>query len=72
MSILTYEIARHAPARNSKRQGFFAGLYARVIEARRQTAMRELRRHAHLLPDEFERAGWKINERSEDSLPFVR
>ena len=34
--------------------------------------MDELYRHSHLLPRELEQAGWKIGERSEDSLPFVR
>ena len=28
--------------------------------------------HTALLPHELEQAGWKITERSEDSLPFRR
>jgi hypothetical protein len=55
-----------------KREGFFARLFASMIEARQKQAFNELRRHAILLPHELEQAGWKINERSEDSLPFVR
>ena len=31
-----------------------------------------LERHSHLIPHELEQAGWKVSERSEDSLPFVR
>ena len=31
-----------------------------------------IRQHSHLLPRELEQAGWKITERSEDSLPFIR
>jgi hypothetical protein len=77
MSTITYEIARtrsaQAVAKTApKRLGLVARFYARMIEARRETAMREFRRHAHLLPNELEQAGWKVNERSEDSLPFVR
>jgi hypothetical protein len=77
MSTITYEaaptrtaqlVAKAAP----KHPGLIARFFARVIEARRESAMREFRRHAHLLPNELEQAGWKINERSEDSLPFVR
>jgi len=59
-----------APAR--KRKGLFARIVAGMIEARRKQAMAEMRRHGLKLPDELEQAGWKINERSEDSLPFVR
>lgn len=75
MSTITYGIApktRIAAKALPKRDGFWARLYARIIEARRQSVMREFRRHAHLLPNELEQAGWSVNERSEDSLPFVK
>jgi hypothetical protein len=72
MSTITYDIARAAPAakpaETSRRKGFFA----RFMEARQRRALADLRRHGLLLPHELEQAGWKINERSEDSLPFVR
>ena len=55
-----------------KRAGFFKRLYAAMIVARQRQAQAEVRRHVLLVPRELERAGWKINERSEDSLPFVR
>jgi hypothetical protein len=55
-----------------KDQGFFARLFARIIEARQRQAMLELRRHGLRLPSELEAAGRKIGERNEDSLPFVR
>jgi hypothetical protein len=48
------------------------GCFARLMEARRRQAFNELRRHGILLPHELEQAGWKITERSEDSLPFQR
>jgi len=59
-----------APAR--KRPGLLSRLYARFIEARRRQAFQELKRHGVMLPFELEQAGWKLNERSEDSLPFTR
>lgn len=54
-----------------KRRGFWSRLYFRLIAARERAALEELRRHSLRLPVELEQAGWKINERSEDSLPFV-
>jgi len=75
MSSITYERARiaspAAPA-TAKRQSRWLRLYHRLIEARQKAAMAELHRHALRLPEELEQAGWKLNERSEDSLPFVR
>ena len=70
MSTITYDrvpAESRAPA-PAKRKG----LFARLIEARQQQALNELRRHSTLLPHELERAAWKITERSEDSLPFLR
>jgi hypothetical protein len=55
-----------------KRPGLFSRLVASIIASRQRKAMEEIKRHRALLPFELERAGWKINERSEDSLPFVR
>jgi hypothetical protein len=78
MSTVTYDIAPAARAVTPaaapvcKREGLFARIVARMIAARHRQAMAELRRHGLKLPDELEQAGWKINERSEDSLPFIR
>ena len=47
-------------------------LYAAMIATRQRKAMEELKRHGVLLPSELEKAGWKVNERNEDSLPFSR
>jgi hypothetical protein len=79
MSIATYDSASAvraeapagaAPAR--KRPSLLYRLYVGFIEARRRQAFRELKRHGVMLPSELEQAGWKINDRSEDSLPFTR
>jgi hypothetical protein len=65
------DVAVRTPAKPAQ-QGFWARLLTRMVEARRREAERELRRHGLHLPSELEMAGWKINERNEDSLPFVR
>jgi hypothetical protein len=68
MSTITYDRAPAESRVPAKRKG----LFARLIEARQQQAINELRRHSALLPHELEQAAWKITERSEDSLPFLR
>jgi len=76
MSTTTYERlpagcgAAPVAARPSRRPGLFVRLMNRLIEARQRQIMNEIRRHAVLLPHELEQAGWKVTERSEDSLPF--
>jgi hypothetical protein len=47
-------------------------LFAAMIASRQRRANEELKRHGVLLPFELEQAGWKVNERNEDSLPFAR
>jgi hypothetical protein len=74
MSTITYDAAStgrtetQAAAPVRKR----TGLFARLMEARQRQAMMELSRHGLRLPRELEEAGFKIGERNEDSLPFVR
>jgi hypothetical protein len=46
--------------------------FAAMIASRQRKAEEELKRHGVLLPFELEQAGWKINERNEDTLPFAR
>jgi len=74
MSTVTYDassaVRAGTPAAAPARKG--PGLFARLMESRRKQAMEELRRHGLRLPRELEEAGWKINERNEDSLPFLR
>ena len=68
-----YEVTAQKPAaRVTKGPGLFGRLMARLMEARRRQAMLELRRHGLYLPSEMEAAGRKINERNEDSLPFMQ
>jgi hypothetical protein len=47
-------------------------LFAAMIASRQRAVNAELKRHGVLLPFELEQAGWKVNERNEDSLPFAR
>jgi len=78
MSTIAYDVAptaragMPAAAPAAKRKGLFARIMARLIEVRQRQAMDEIRRHGLKLPLELEQAGRKINERNEDSLPFVR
>jgi len=60
------------PAKSPQVKGFFARLFARLMEARRRQAAFELQRHGLRLPSALEDAGYRITERNEDSLPFVR
>src|SRR5262245_45939551 len=71
MSTVTYDVAS-AGKRANARQGWFARFFDRLIKARERQAADVIRRHRHLLPHELEEAGWKLGERSEDSLPFTR
>lgn len=72
MSSITYERSPRLAPSAPKRQSWLSAVYRRLIEARTRSAMMELHRHGLRLPDELEQAGWRINERSEDSLPFIR
>lgn len=56
-----------------KRRGLLQRFVDRMVAARTRKAEAFIRQHSHLIPSELEeQAGWKISERSEDSLPFVR
>jgi hypothetical protein len=57
-----------APSRN-----WFQRMLDRLIEARMRQAAEFIRQNRHLIPQELEeQSNWKISERSEDSLPFIR
>ncbi len=78
MAAITY--GAHAPVEQAvkretalkKSKGFWTRFFEAIVEARMKQAEREIALHRHLLPDEFEIAGYKITPKSEDSLPFVR
>jgi hypothetical protein len=71
MAATTYGAA--LPTRRAaKRKGLFARFYQALQEARMREARREIARYRHLMPDELERAAYRLDCRSEDSLPFVR
>lgn len=55
-----------------KRASFLQRFLDRLVESRMRRAEEFLRHHHHLMPRELEDAGWKLTERTEDSLPFVR
>ena len=67
-----YGAAAHSKAA-AQRKSFFQRFLHRMIEARMRRADEFIQRHSYLIPRELEQqVGWKLTERSEDSLPFVR
>lgn len=74
MSLLAFGMSARPAVERAARQrtGLFGRLVGHLIDYRQKQAMEELRRHGLRLPRELEQAGLKINERNEDSLPFVR
>ncbi len=73
MAAITYG-AHAGVERTAKRENksFLRRFFDAVVEARMKQAEREISLHRHLLPNEFEIAGHKVNFKNEDSLPFVR
>lgn len=80
-TITTYSPAYRATAGRAlvgcadapKRKGLLQRLFDRMIEARMRKADEFIRQHRHLIPRELEEtANWRLTERSEDSLPFIR
>ena len=75
MSAITYGVAKPDKTTTKRKSAFarfFAGFFDAMIESRMRRAMLDVKLHGHLLPRELEQVGWKLTERSEDSLPFVR
>jgi len=76
MSIVTQSVVTHFkaahPSSSVPRKSLFQRLLDRIIAAQSARATAELKRHSHLLPRELDQVTWKLGERSEDSLPFVR
>jgi len=55
------------------RKGIFHRILDRMIAARMAKAEEMIRQNRHLIPRELEdHASWKVTERSESSLPFIR
>ena len=76
MSVITHFEAAHespsAPRTSAPRKSLLRRFVDRIIAAQSARATAELKRHSHLLPRELDQVTWKLGERSEDSLPFVR
>ena len=83
MSIVTQPVVAHFEAAHASpsasrtsaprtRKSLFRRFVDRIIAAQTARATAELKRHSHLLPRELDQVTWKLGERSEDSLPFVR
>ena len=76
MSVVTPSVATHFEAArqspSASRKSLLWRFVDRIIAAQTARATAELKRHSHLLPRELDQVTWKLGERSEDSLPFVR
>ena len=70
----TYSLAyRGSSEAAPKRKGLLRRFLDRLIEARMARAAEYIRQHSHLIPRELEQqSGWRVTERSESSLPFIR
>jgi hypothetical protein len=74
MSMITGSSSTYPLARaQAPRKGLLRRFLDRIIEARMAKADEIIRQHRHLLPRELEdQASWKVTEKSESSLPFLR
>jgi hypothetical protein len=68
------KVAFEAPANKTahKRRGFVGRFVDYLIAGRTGRAAEEIKCHSHLLPCELDKVAWKLGERGDDSLPFVR
>ena len=71
-SVVTHFEAAHESRTSAPRKSLFRRFVDCIIAAQSARATAELKRHSHLLPRELDQVTWKLGERSEDSLPFVR
>lgn len=74
-TIATYSSTGYSAAGSAakpQRKGLMQRFLDRLVEARMRQAEEYIRQNRHLIPKDLEQAGWKLTERSEDSLPFVR
>ncbi len=71
MSIISaFEVASGSPC--APRKNLLWRIVDCFVAAGQARADEEMKRHSHLLPTELDQVTWKLNARSEDSLPFVR
>jgi hypothetical protein len=72
MSAFSLDLSPPVVTRRVRRRGWLARVIAAVEDSRMRSARAALARHRHLLPGELERAGDRLDARSEDRLPFGR
>ena len=72
MSAFSLDLSPPIVTRRVRRRGWLARFVAAVEDSRMRSARAELARHRHLLPGELERAGDRLDARSEYQLPFGR
>jgi hypothetical protein len=74
MTAATFHTPTALPqARSERKPGFFARLFDAMAEARMQAAMRELRMHRHLIPEDvLKKAGYAATLSDDGAYPFTR
>lgn len=74
MTTATLRISTPLPASGtSAKPGFWTRLYAAFIDARMRAAMRELRMHRHLIPqDMLKNSGYLASTKDDGAYPFTR
>jgi hypothetical protein len=73
MSAATFHTPIAIPqARSERKPGFFARLFDAMAEARMRAAMRELRMHRHLIPEDvLKKAGYAASLNDDSVYPFT-
>ena len=72
MSSLSLNFSPSGIARRRQRRSWLSRVLTALEEARMRQARQVLARYQHLLPEELERAGDRLDARSEDQLSFRR
>lgn len=74
MTTATLRISTPLPASGtSAKPGFWARLYEAFLQARMRAAMRELRMHRHLIPqDVLKNSGYLASATDDRTYPFTR
>jgi hypothetical protein len=74
MTTATIRLSTPLPTASTKpAKGWFRRLYDAFIEARMRAAMRELRMHRHLIPEDvLKKAGYTASMVDDSAYPFTR
>jgi hypothetical protein len=73
MTTATLRLSTPISAERGPRKSLFVRLYHAFIEARMRTALRELARHRHLIPEDvLKKSGYTATASNDSAYPFTR